>query len=300
MLPSYLEKLTSKELSDRSEMLNSILESCKLCPHECMIDRTKGETGNCRSTNEVIISSVSPHFGEEPPLVGMNGSGTIFFTNCNLSCEYCQNYSISHLGEGRVISIPDLAECMLYLQKLGCHNINLVTPTHYVPQIVNSLTIAVEKGLELPIVYNCGGYESVEILRLLNDIIDIFMPDLKYSDNETAKKYSGIPDYWNVVQNAIKEMHKKVGDLHIKRSGTATRGLLFRHLVLPNKLSGSKAVLDFIVNEISKESYVNIMDQYRPAYLAHNYEEINRCISSDEYYEVIEYAKKIGLHRGFC
>lgn len=299
MLPSYIEKLTPDELSERAKKLTEVLESCRICPHECKVNRVNGERGNCRSNNEVVISSVSPHFGEEAPLVGMNGSGTIFFTNCNLSCEYCQNYSISHLGEGRVISIKDLSKCMLHLQKLGCHNINLVTPTHYVPQIVGALEIAARKGLELPIVYNCGGYESAETLKLLKDIIDIYMPDIKYADNETAEKYSGIPNYWDVVQKSLKEMQDQVGDLHIKRSGVATRGVLIRHLVLPNKIAGSIKVLDFIAKELSMDTYVNLMDQYRPAYLAHNYSEINRSITSDEFYEVIMYAKKIGLHRGF-
>ncbi|MFC2133383.1 radical SAM protein [Bacteroidota bacterium] len=299
MQPSYIEKLTPDELSGRAKKLVEILGSCRICPHKCEVNRVNGETGICRSANEVIISSISPHFGEEAPLVGMNGSGTIFFTNCNLSCEFCQNYSISHLGDGRIISIEALSECMLHLQKLGCHNINLVTPTHYVPQIVCALEIASGKGLELPVVYNCGGYESVETLKLLKDIVDIYMPDIKYSDNETAEKYSGISNYWDVVKKSLKEMHNQVGDLHIKRSGIATRGLLIRHLVLPNKLAGSIKILDFIANELSVDSYVNIMDQYRPAYLAHNYEELNRPISSDEFYEVISYAKRIGFHRGF-
>ncbi len=299
MQPSYLEKLTIAELKERVEQLNNILKECCVCPHECKVNRTKGEEGNCRSTEQVIISSVSPHFGEEPPLVGTNGSGTIFFTNCNLNCQFCQNYSISHLGEGREISISDLAECMLHLQKLGCHNINLVTPTHYTPQIVSGLFIAIEKGLELPIVYNCGGYESVKTLKLLEDIVDIYMPDVKYSDNANAEKYSGAPDYWEIVCDALVEMHRQAGNLKIRKSGVAQSGLLIRHLVLPNKIAGSNKVLDFIANGISKDSYVNIMDQYRPAFLAHNYEEINQSLSSDEYQEVIDYARSIGLYRGF-
>lgn len=299
MLPSYLDKLTSIELKERSEELINILSSCTLCPHRCKINRTKGEVEICRSTDEVIISSVGAHFGEEPPLVGINGSGTIFFTNCNLSCEYCQNYSISHLGEGRVISISDLAECMLHLQKSGCHNINLVTPTHYVPQIVNALVQATAKGLELPIIYNCGGYDSVDTIKLLNDIVDIYMPDIKYSDNNMAHKFSGASDYWEAVRTALKEMYRQVGDLHIKRSGIANTGLLIRHLILPNNIAGSKKVLDFIAEKLSLDTYVNIMDQFRPAYLADNHPEINRKINDDEFQEIIHYAKKIGLYRGF-
>lgn len=300
MLPSYIEKLNANELAERSEKLNSILTSCRLCPHKCHVNRTRGEEGFCGATDNVYISSVSPHFGEELPLVGTSGSGTIFFTNCNLSCVYCQNYSISHLGEGNKISIPNLAECMLHLQNKGCHNINLVSPTHYIPQIVSALVIAVEKGLELPIVYNCGGYESVEILELLKDIIDIYMPDVKYSDNKIAEKYSGADNYWNVVKRALKEMHNQVGTLHCKSSGIAVRGLLIRHLVLPNKIAGSEKVINFIVDELSKDSYVNIMDQYRPYYLVDKYEELNRPISADEFQDVISYARNTGLHCGFC
>src|SRR4030042_3017992 len=230
MQPSYLEKLTIAELKERVEQLNNILKECCVCPHECKVNRTKGEEGNCRSTEQVIISSVSPQFGEEPPLVGTNGSGTIFFTNCNLNCQFCQNYSISHLGEGREISISDLAECMLHLQKLGCHNINLVTPTHYTPQIVSGLFIAIEKGLELPIVYNCGGYESVKTLKLLEDIVDIYMHDVKYSDNANAEKYSGAPDYWEIVCDALVEMHRQAGNLKKRKTGGAQSGFLIRAL----------------------------------------------------------------------
>lgn len=299
MLPLYLEKLSIPELVERSNKLNSLLESCTICPNQCGIDRRYGDSGLCHSTDKVIITSVSPHYGEEPPLVGRFGSGTIFFTNCNLSCEFCQNYDISHLGAGREVSIQELAESMLALQNRGCHNINLVTPTHFTPQIVSALIIAIERGLEIPIVYNCGGYESVETLKLLDGIIDIYMPDMKYSINENALKYSGVENYWEVVQSAMKEMHRQVGDLKLNQAGITQRGLLIRHLVLPNQMAGSKKVLDFIADELSKDSYVNIMDQYRPAYRAYHYDEINRRITKNEYQEVIQYAQKIGLSRGF-
>ncbi len=299
MLPLYSEKLTPKDLKEKAEALCELFVECRICPNECMARRSEGETGECHSTDEVIISSVGPHFGEEPPLVGTHGSGTIFFTNCNLSCEFCQNYDISHLGIGEKVATEDLARSMLKLQQRGCHNINFVTPTHFTPQIVDALILAVEKGLELPIVCNCGGYESVETLKLLEDIIDIYMPDIKYSIDENALKYSGVQNYWEIVTSAVKEMHRQVGDLKISKRGIAQRGLLIRHLVLPNDLAGSKKVIDFVADEISTDSYINIMDQYRPAYNASKYEKLNRRITPSEYKEVVDYAFSKGLRRGF-
>jgi putative pyruvate formate lyase activating enzyme len=299
MIPLYLEKLTISDLRQRAEKLHQLLIECKICPNECMAKRTEGETGECHSTDEVIISSIGPHFGEEPPLVGTNGSGTIFFTNCNLSCEFCQNYDISHLGIGEEVSTNDLARAMLQLQQRGCHNINLVTPTHFTPQIVDALIPAIEKGLELPIVYNCGGYESIETLKLLKDIIDIYMPDIKHSIDENAFKYSGVQNYWETVKAAVKKMHRQVGDLKINKRGIAQRGLLVRHLVLPNDIAGSKAVVDFIADEISTDTYLNIMDQYRPAYNASKYAKLNRRITSSELNEIVEHALNKCLQRGF-
>ncbi|MCR4417425.1 MAG: radical SAM protein [Ignavibacteria bacterium] len=299
MLPSYISEISLEELKERRDKLYEFLEACKLCPNECGIDRRISNNGNCRSGYLPMVSSYAPHFGEEPPLVGRFGSGTIFFTNCNLDCKFCQNYDISHYGIGREVSINDLADMMIYLQNRGCHNINFVTPTHFTPQIVDALIIARERGLEIPLVYNCGGYESVETLKLLDKIIDIYMPDIKYSSNENGLKYSGISNYWDIVRPAVKEMHRQVGDLKISTSGIAKRGLLIRHLVLPNDVSGSRKVLDFIAKEISIDSYVNIMDQYRPVYLASKFPEIDRTITSKEYFEVVNYAKEIGLHRGF-
>jgi putative pyruvate formate lyase activating enzyme len=299
MLPLYLEKLTQKDLKAKAEALHELLVECRICPNECMARRSEGETGECHSTDEVIISSVGPHFGEEPPLVGFMGSGTIFLANCNLSCEFCQNYNISQLGIGEKLTTEDLAWAMLRLQQRGCYNINFVTPTHFTPQIVDALLLAVEKGLELPIVYNCGGYESMETLKLLEDIIDIYMPDIKYSIDENALKFSGIQNYRDVVTNALKEMHRQVGDLKISKRGIAQRGLLIRHLVLPNEVAGSRKVIDFVADEISIDSYINIMDQYRPAYNAFKYEKLNRRITPSEYKEVVNYALTKGLMRGF-
>lgn len=299
MHPRYIELYRSTDLRCSIDKLKEVLKECTLCPHECRVNRLDGRYGVCRSTDRIVVSSLSAHFGEEQPLVGWNGSGTIFFTNCNMWCLYCQNYDISHLKRGEVISVAQLAEAMISLQQLGCHNINLVTPTHFVPQIVEALDMAIERGLHLPIVYNCGGYESVETLKLLDGFIDIYMPDIKYSDNEHSRKYSGAKDYWGVVRKAVIEMHRQVGDLKINTFGIAERGVLIRHLVLPNNLAGSKAVVDFIVKEICLDSYVNIMDQYRPAFKAYQYPELNRHITSEEYDDVIQYAETLGLHRGF-
>ncbi len=299
MLPVYRERLSLRELYDRAECLRELLRECVVCPRECKAQRLEGKFGVCRSTDQLFISSSGPHYGEEPELVGWGGSGTIFFTSCNLKCAYCQNYEISQVRLGHPISIEDLAEIMLRLQDRGCHNINFVTPTHFTPQIVNAVAIAADCGLSIPLVYNCGGYESVRTLRFLDGVIDIYMPDIKYSDNRLAKMYSGAPRYWDSVREAIREMHRQVGDLVINRRGIAQRGLLIRHLVLPNDLAGSRAVLDFVANEISLDSYVNLMDQYRPLNRAYRYRELHRRITSREFWSVVEYARSLGLHRGF-
>lgn len=299
MLPLYLERLTTAEVKNRAERLLELQKKCRICPRECLAIRQNGEKGDCNSTDQLIISSVGPHFGEEPPLVGTNGSGTIFFTNCNLSCQFCQNYDISHLGAGSITTIEELSSAMLMLQNRGCHNINLVTPTHFTPQIVSALIHAVESGLEIPLVYNCGGYESVETLKLLDGIIDIYMPDIKYSDDKLAEKYSAVQNYWEIVKLAVKEMHRQVGDLKISKRGIAQRGLLIRHLVLPNGISGSEKVIDFLADEISIDTYVNIMDQYHPAYRASTYQELSRPITQAEFLNVTQHARNKNLHRGF-
>jgi putative pyruvate formate lyase activating enzyme len=298
--PAYLALHASGELAQRAQKLRAILSACTLCPRRCQANREQGEIGVCRATAQVVISNAAPHFGEEPELVGLGGSGTIFFTSCNLWCLYCQNYDISHLKSGRPVPIEGLAKQMLYLQSHGCHNINLVTPTHFVPQIVEALSIAIEQGLEIPLVYNCGGYEAVETLRLLEGVIDIYMPDIKYSNDAHSRRYSGVKDYWEHVRPAVKEMHRQVGNLQVNRSGLAERGLLIRHLVLPNDLAGSAEVLRFIAEEISRDSYVNIMNQYRPAFKAHRIPELARRITLQEYERVIQQAWALGLHRGFA
>jgi putative pyruvate formate lyase activating enzyme len=292
-------KIEIIELEKRAEQAYKILENCTLCPRNCKVNRIEGELGYCQIDAEVHISSFNAHFGEEPPLVGYSGSGTIFFTSCNLGCIFCQNYDISQLRYGEAISIKKLADIMLALQKRGCHNINFVTPTHQIPQILKALVIAYKQGLDTPLVYNCGGYEPTEVLKLLDGIIDIYMPDAKYGDEEIAFQLSGIKNYPKVIKSALKEMHRQVGDLQIDKRGIATRGLLIRHLVLPNNQAGTAEIMKFIAQELSRDSYVNIMDQYRPCYKAHKYPHINRRITSEEFSQAIELAKKEGLHRGF-
>jgi len=294
--PRYIELSKNGLLRERVEILKQILNDCTLCPRNCHVNRNAGKKGKCRVGSEIIISGVHPHFGEEPCLVGERGSGTIFFASCNMNCIYCQNFEISRFKQGEIISVLTLAEAMLYLQKIGCHNINLVTPTHYVPQIVEAIEIAVKKGLNIPIVYNCGGYESVETLKLLDGIVDIYMPDIKYSDNSLALRYSGVPDYWDVVRPAVKEMWRQVGDLEIV-DGIAVRGLLVRHLVLPNNIAGSEKVFEFIAKEVSINTYVNIMAQYRPYFNAFLKPELSRRITKQEYEEAVRTAYKMGLRR---
>ncbi|MCX8126092.1 MAG: radical SAM protein [Dehalococcoidia bacterium] len=262
------------------------------------MNRLKGEKGYCRSGSNLMVSSYGPHFGEEPELVGRHGSGTIFLTNCNLLCVYCQNYEISHRGEGTVTSEEEVAEYMLRLQRLGCHNINLVTPTHFTPQLVKAICLAAGKGLKLPIVWNCSGYENVEIIRLLDGVVDIYMPDIKYATSEPASKYSHSPDYFERCQEAVREMHRQVGDLKVDRAGIALRGLLIRHLVLPSNLAGSEEVLKFVLS-LSANTYINIMDQYRPCGEAYRYPELSRRPTPAEFFKVVDTARRLGLHRGF-
>jgi putative pyruvate formate lyase activating enzyme len=244
-----------------------------------------------------FVSSWGPHFGEERPLVGSHGSGTIFFGNCNLGCIFCQNYTISHLGEGREMSFERLAEVMLELQGIGCHNINLVTPTHQMPMILRALSIAAHKGLTIPIVYNCGGYESLEAVKLLDGVVDIYMPDFKYADPEMSLKYSKAKDYPAVAKAVIREMHRQVGDLVMDEDGIALRGLLVRHLVLPEGVAGTREVVRFIAEEISKNTYVNIMDQYRPCYKAFVNPPLDRRITEKEFTEAVKLALEAGLTR---
>ena len=295
--PGYLALLQSGELEKRVEDAYRLLSFCHVCAWHCKADRTVGREGVCHTGMKARVSSAGPHLGEENVLRGWRGSGTIFFSRCNLRCQFCQNSDISQYSTGREVEPAELASTMLSLQDLGCHNINFVSPSHVVPQILEALLIAAERGLRLPLVYNTGGYDSMEMLVLLDGIIDIYMPDMKYADNDIARKYSKVINYPEVNRNAVREMHRQVGDLQLDSSGIARRGLLIRHLVLPEGLAGTAEILRFIAEEISTNTYINIMDQYRPAYNAAKYPELTRPITREEYIEAIELARTMGLHR---
>jgi len=295
--PAYVQLAGSGTLARRVEESLERLSSCDLCPRMCGVDRHAGEPGDCGTGRRARISSAGPHFGEEAPLTGSRGSGTLFLSGCNLNCTYCQNCGISQLGEGRRVRAEELAASMLAVQALGCHNLNLVTPTHATPQILEALALAVDRGLGIPIVYNCGGYESVSTLEILDGVVDIYMPDLKYADPAPAARYSHAPDYPEVAREAIREMHRQVGDLVIDERGVARRGLLVRHLVLPDGLADTRASMRFLATEISRETYVNVMSQYRPCHEVHGDASLGRRITDREYHEAVEQAREAGLTR---
>lgn len=279
------------------QALYSLMEKCRLCPRRCEVNRLKGQRGVCRTGKLPEVASYGPHFGEEEPLVGRGGSGTVFFAHCNLRCVFCQNYDISQLGRGVETDVDGLVEIMLELEERGCHNINFVTPSHVAAHVADAVMRARHRGLGVPVVYNTSAYDSVETLRLLEGLIDIYMPDFKYWKPETALRYSVAPDYPDVARRAVKEMHRQVGDLVLDSSGVAKRGLLVRHLVMPGLVEETKQILKFLREEISENTYVNIMAQYRPLYRAVNYREIARMITAGEYREAVEFARKIGLRR---
>lgn len=295
--PAYLELHKSGELKIRAEKLWNIMENCTLCPRECSAERLDGYIGYCRSEGTILkISSAFAHFGEEKPLVGNRGSGTIFFTHCNLRCVFCQNWEISHQGLGKEISIEELADIMINLQNRGCHNINLVTPTHFSAHIIKALDIAAGKGLRIPIVYNTSGWERMEVLKLLDGIIDIYLPDFKFWDEKMSDKYlSGASNYPEITKKAILEMHRQVGVAKPEQDGLIYRGLMIRHLVMPNNVSGSIEIVEWISENLPKETYVNIMAQYRPSFKAYDYPEISRRVTNEEYSAVVNRAKELGL-----
>jgi putative pyruvate formate lyase activating enzyme len=274
-----------------------MLKDCSICPRRCRVDRSSGQTGACRTGKFALVSSYAPHFGEESPLVGKNGSGTIFFTHCNLQCIFCQNFDISHLGNGQAVSDETLARIMLELQAMGCHNINLVSPSHVVPQILTALESAVQEGLKIPLVYNSGGYDRVETLALLEEVVDIYMPDFKIWDPGVAEKACGAADYPEIARNALLEMHRQVGDLESNSEGVAVKGLLIRHLVLPGGLAGTRPIMTYIAERISRDSYVNVMSQYRPCGRAHEIEELAEPLSVSEFKAAVEIAVEAGLRR---
>jgi putative pyruvate formate lyase activating enzyme len=294
---AYLKTYESGKLQEKIEAAFLMLENCSLCPRNCGVNRLKGETGFCLAGEFPKVSSSSPHFGEEGPLVGACGSGTIFLTHCNLGCVFCQNYSISHRGEGQEISSDRFSRVMVALQKLGCHNINFVSPTHYVPQILKALPSAIENGLSAPLVYNTGGYDSVETLKILRGVFDIYMPDFKYWNSHTAELLSKAADYPQKARLALKEMFDQVGDLIMDKNGIAQKGLLLRHLVLPESLAGTAEIMHFIATEISKNTYTNIMRQYYPCGSIPPGSPLQRRITHQEYLEAVELAKKEGITR---
>jgi putative pyruvate formate lyase activating enzyme len=287
-------------LAKRAQEALALLESCQICPRRCQANRLEDERGYCRTGRWARVASYAPHFGEEPPLVGSSGSGTIFFSGCNLSCVFCQNWDISQMDAGREVKAEELARMMLVLQDGGCHNINLVTPTHVVPQILEALVLAREEGLSVPLVYNSGGYDSGEALRLLDGIIDIYMPDAKYGSDGPAQKYSAAPGYTAVNKAALKEMHRQVGDLQVDEEGIALQGLLVRHLVLPAGAAGTEEVVRFISQEISVHTYLNVMAQYRPEYQACRCPELSRSITAREFAQALGLAQRAGLVRGLA
>ncbi len=303
--PGYLHLSGSGELEERARRAHEVLRDCIICPQECRVNRIEGESGFCRIGLLPVVSSYSLHFGEEPPLVGRRGSGTIFFSGCNMRCEFCQNFEISQCNIGTAVSCEDLAAIMLRLQERRCHNINFVSPSHVVPQILRAVAIAAPLGLSLPLVYNSGGYDSIETLRLLDGVIDIYMPDAKYGRDDTAQELSHAPGYTGHMRAALVEMHRQVGDLVVDPDGIAVRGMIIRHLVLPENLANSEIVMKFIADEISRNSYVNIMVQYHPAWRAAEggrnpvLAALERPITAREYAYATQCARENGLYRGF-
>jgi putative pyruvate formate lyase activating enzyme len=294
--PLYL-KLSQDEWRSRIKAGFARLEACDVCPRKCGVNRLKGEHGVCRTGEYARVSSYCPHMGEELPLTGWRGSGTIFFARCNLRCQFCQNSDISQTDAGREVGPPELARIMLMLQAEGCHNINLVTPTHVVPQIIAAVSLAAEGGLRIPLVYNTGGYDSIEMLRLLDGIVDIYMPDMKYASVKSGRRYSLARSYPRINRLAVREMFRQVGNLKLDGYGLATRGLLVRHLILPNNLAGTRSIVHFLACEISPGTYLNLMDQYHPCYRASRFPELDRRITTGEYEQAVQLAREAGLHR---
>ncbi|MCA1958318.1 MAG: radical SAM protein [Nitrospira sp.] len=297
MQASYRSLLWSGVLYERIEQAKQVLASCRVCPRHCDVNRQAGELGTCLVGDKALVANAGPHFGEEFPIRGWYGSGTIFFAGCNLRCLYCQNAEISHQPNGQELAPEQLADLMLDLQEQGCHNVNLVSPSHQVPQILEGLLIAAQRGLRLPIVYNTSAYDDLDMLRLLDGVVDIYMPDLKYADMVVGRRLSKVPDYPVVAQAAIKEMHRQVGDLVLDDEGLAVRGLLVRHLVLPGNLAGTAKVMKFLADAISRDTYVHVMDQYHPAAKAFSHPVLSRPVHVNEVEQAIRQAQEAGLRR---
>ena len=296
---SYLDLLEKGELERRVEEGYNLLGSCRVCPRSCGVDRLRDEKGFCRSGFLPMVASYTLHYGEEPPLSGIRGSGTIFFSNCNMRCVYCQNYPISQLGAGRIVGLEDLSKMMLSLQERGAHNINLVTPSHFVPQILAALLLGARAGLRLPLVYNTSGYDGLDSLRLLEGVCDMYLADFRYFDSHMALKYSATENYPQVARVAIEEMYRQVGYLILSPEGIAQRGLIVRHLILPNDIAGTSKVLHSLLSEISPDLYLSVMSQYFPAYNAFDYPELSRRISWDEHQAALGIIDQIGISNGW-
>ncbi|MGB7095500.1 MAG: radical SAM protein [Anaerolineales bacterium] len=295
LYPAYRNLLDDGRLAKRVVEAYQHLSICDVCAWECPVDRRAGKEGVCRTGELARVSSYGPHYGEESPLSGTRGSGTIFFTRCNLRCQYCQNHDISQTDHGEEVEPEAISSMMLELQSQGCHNINFVSPSHVVPQILAAVLIAAQSGLRIPLVYNTGGFDSIAMLNLLDGVINIYMPDMKYSDPLIARRYSKIRNYPKINQQAVKEMHRQVGDLTVDQRGIALRGLLVRHLVLPNNLAGTREIIRYICEEVSQKTYLNIMDQYHPAYKSHHYPELDRRLSDQEYQTAVDAAIFAGM-----
>jgi putative pyruvate formate lyase activating enzyme len=298
MQPGYL-KIPKEELVRRAQKAREMLKSCSICPNDCGVNRLEGEIGLCHAGANVKVASWNLHHGEEPPISGIRGSGTIFFSFCTLKCVYCQNWPISQKGNGKETDAAGLADMMLELKGRGAHNINFVTPTHYMPQILEALVIAVDKGFDLPIVYNTSGYEVVPALRLLDGIVDIYLPEMRYACDLQAKKYSRAKMYSMYNRAAIKEMFRQVGNLEVDEDGIAVRGLIIRHLVLPGGVSGTEEIMKFLSSEVSKEVHISLMAQYFPTYKSGTFPELDRKITADEYDAAVNIMEGYGLHEGW-
>jgi putative pyruvate formate lyase activating enzyme len=294
-IPKYIKEKQQGGLLEKIRQSSALLADCTLCPRQCRVDRTRGELGVCATGERAVVASFSAHFGEEPQLVGNGGSGTVFFSHCNLNCVFCQNYEISVGGEGQAVDDEKLAAIMLHLQRIGCHNINLVTPSHVVPQILKAVDIAVAHGLNIPLVYNCSGYESVETLGLLKDIVDIYLPDFKFWDPELAERYCQARDYPETARAAILEMNDQVGDLMVDKAGIACSGLIVRHLVMPGNLDGTYQILKFLKEKVSAHVHVNLMSQYHPMGDAHKFKELLTSLTLREFRQALEMAKQLDV-----
>lgn len=299
MYPKYLKAYREGILQERADRLYRELKNCEICPRNCRVDRLEGKVGFCKTGKKARVYSYFSHYGEEPAISGENGSGTIFFSNCNLGCLYCQNYEFSQLGKGKEVEEEELASYILELQKEGCHNINFVTPTHVIAQILKALILAIEKGLSIPLVYNTSGYDSLEALKLLDGIFDIYLPDARYGDSGIAFKYSQAKDYPTVNKTALKEMYRQVGKAKINDAGVIESGLIIRHLVLPNNLSSTDKIMRFIAQELSPDTYISLMSQYFPCHKAKDYHELSRRLRREEYSAAMEIMYSCGLHNGW-